>query len=89
MDGQAGSIPAEAGIGLRFPHHAQVLQQHPAVPWFEVHAENYFGGGAVRRTLEAVRRDYPLSLHGVVVLSCQPTPPSARVTLVHCPFAEI
>jgi uncharacterized protein len=65
MDGQAGSIPAQAGIGLRFPHHGEVLQQHPAVPWFEVHAENYFGGGAVRRTLEAVRCDYPLSLHGV------------------------
>ena len=35
------------------------------MPWFEVHAENYFGGGPVRRTLDAVRRDYPLSLHGV------------------------
>jgi len=62
---QAGPIPAAAGIGLRFPHHEQVLHTHPEVPWFEVHAENYFGGGAARRTLEAVRRDYPLSLHGV------------------------
>jgi uncharacterized protein (UPF0276 family) len=53
------------GIGLRFPHHEHVLQTRPPVPWFEVHAENYFGGGPVRRTLEAVRRDYPLSLHGV------------------------
>jgi len=42
-----------------------VRQARPGVPWFEVHAENYFGGGPVRRTLEAVRRDYPLSLHGV------------------------
>jgi uncharacterized protein (UPF0276 family) len=35
------------------------------VAWFEVHAENYFGGGSVRRVLECVRRDYPLAVHGV------------------------
>lgn len=58
-------MPAEAGIGLRFPHHAHVLAARPAVAWFEVHAENYFGGGRARRTLEAVRADYPVSLHGV------------------------
>ena len=33
--------------------------------WFEVHTENFFGGGTVRRTLLEVRRDYPVSLHGV------------------------
>ena len=58
-------IPAAAGIGLRFAHHELVLQARPDVAWFEVHAENFFGGGAVRRVLENVRRDYPLSLHGV------------------------
>jgi uncharacterized protein (UPF0276 family) len=58
-------IPAAAGIGLRFPHHALVVQGRPEVAWFEVHAENFFGGGAVRRVLSSVRRDYPLSLHGV------------------------
>jgi uncharacterized protein len=61
----ASPIPAAAGIGLRFPHHEFVLSARPAVAWFEVHAENYFGGGDARRTLERVRRDYPLSLHGV------------------------
>jgi uncharacterized protein (UPF0276 family) len=61
----ASPIPAAAGIGLRFPHHDQVLQQQPAVAWFEVHAENYFGGGSARRVLERVRCDYPLSVHGV------------------------
>jgi uncharacterized protein (UPF0276 family) len=65
IEGQASPIPAAAGIGLRFAHHERVLREHPDVSWFEVHAENYFGGGSVRRTLEAVRRDYPLSLHGV------------------------
>jgi len=61
----ASPIPAAVGIGLRFPHQAAVRETRPAVPWFEVHAENYFGGGPARRTLEALRRDYPLSLHGV------------------------
>jgi len=61
----ASPIPVAAGIGLRFPHHDQVLRQQPQVAWFEVHAENYLGGGSVRCVLERVRRDYPLSLHGV------------------------
>lgn len=59
-------IPAAAGIGLRAPHIAQVLAERPAVPWFEVHSENYFAaGGAMHTTLERIRMDYPLSLHGV------------------------
>lgn len=34
--------------------------------WFEVHSENFFcAGGEMLTVLEAVRRDYPLSLHGV------------------------
>ena len=59
-------IPARAGIGLRAPHLHEVLQSQPAVPWFEVHSENYFApAGAAVAMLDAVRRDYPLSLHGV------------------------
>lgn len=60
-----GLIPARAGVGLRFPHHEAVIERRPAVAWFEVHTENYMGGGAPLRCLEAIRRDYPLSLHGV------------------------
>lgn len=60
-----GSIPARAGIGLRFPHHAPVLEEKPRITWLEVHAENYFGGGTPLRYLDAIRRDYPISLHGV------------------------
>ena len=60
-----GSIPARAGIGLRFPHHRVVLDSHPEVAWFEVHTENYMGGGTPMDYLEAVRKDYPLALHGV------------------------
>jgi uncharacterized protein (UPF0276 family) len=58
------SIPAEAGVGLRFQHHQEVLESHPAAAWFEVHAENYLGGGSAPAYLDAIRRDYPVSLHG-------------------------
>jgi uncharacterized protein len=58
-------VPAQAGIGLRFPHHEPVIATRPRVAFLEVHAENYFGGGVTRRCLERVRRDYPLSVHGV------------------------
>lgn len=58
-------VPARAGVGLRFRHHQAVLDEKPVVPWFEVHTENYMGGGASSQCLDAIRRDYPLSLHGV------------------------
>ena len=60
------SLPASAGIGLRAPHHREVLTAPPKVGWLEVHSENYFGpGGEPLRVLEAVRANYPVSLHGV------------------------
>jgi uncharacterized protein (UPF0276 family) len=58
-------LSARAGVGLRSPHIAEVMRTHPAVPWFEVHAENYMGGGPAVRALTQIRRDYPISLHGV------------------------
>ena len=61
----AGPIPAAAGIGLRFAHHQVVAETRPDVAWLEIHAENYMGGGTPLRYLDAVRRDYPVSLHGV------------------------
>src|SRR3989475_7370233 len=57
-------IPAEAGVGLRFRHDQVVLEARPAAAWFEVHTENYVGGGSAPAVLDAIRRDYPLSLHG-------------------------
>jgi uncharacterized protein (UPF0276 family) len=60
------ALPTEVGIGLRTPHIKRVLDETPAVAWFEVHSENYFvSGGPALATLEAVRQRYPLSLHGV------------------------
>ncbi|SIT45712.1 conserved hypothetical protein [Paraburkholderia ribeironis] len=58
-------IPARAGIGLRFRHHQEVVEQRPPAAWFEVHTENYMGGGSAPGYLDAIRRDYPVSLHGV------------------------
>ena len=55
-----------AGIGLRAPHYAEFTGARPAIGWIEVHSENYFGdGGRDRQVLEKLRRDYPVSLHGV------------------------
>ncbi|MBI3549630.1 MAG: DUF692 domain-containing protein [Elusimicrobia bacterium] len=61
---------AGVGLGLRPPHYEHVLNRRPAVPWFEAVSENYMGprGGSGGRPLEkllAVRRDYPVALHGV------------------------
>lgn len=54
------------GIGLRAPHYSEFLEKRPSVAWLEVHSENYFAeGGKSLRILEKVRRDYPISLHGV------------------------
>jgi uncharacterized protein len=60
-----GAGGVKTGIGLRGPHVREVLATRPQIPWLEVHAENYMGGGAALRDLDAVRRDYPLSIHGV------------------------
>lgn len=64
---QRSPIPARAGIGLRFPHQRLIAESRPDVPWFEVHTENYFGGGTRLRLLESIREDYPLSLHGTAL----------------------
>ena len=59
-------IPAQAGIGLRSAHHNEFLERRPALPWVEVHSENFFAdGGRQLQVLDAVRRDYGVSLHGV------------------------
>jgi len=62
---ERSAIPAKAGIGLRFPHHQAVVDTRPGIAWLEVHTENYMGGGTPARYLEAIRRDYPISCHGV------------------------
>lgn len=59
-------LPARAGIGLRPAHYRDILARRPDVGWLEVHSENYFcDGGQPLHYLERLRRDYPVSLHGV------------------------
>jgi uncharacterized protein len=58
-------LPARAGIGLRSPHVGEVLAARPALPWLEVHPENYLGGGPAVRALLTIRGHYPLSVHAV------------------------
>ncbi|HLW74975.1 MAG TPA: DUF692 domain-containing protein [Gammaproteobacteria bacterium] len=66
MSSTPDPIPAQAGIGFRAPHFPEFLATLPAVAWLEVHSENYFAsGGRAVAELEQIRRDYPLSLHGV------------------------
>ncbi len=75
------SIPAQAGIGLRSPHHEAILSQQPAVGWLEAHSENFFSlGGSHIDQLGRLRAHYPLSLHGVG-LSLGSTDPIDRIHL--------
>lgn len=54
------------GVGLRSQHYRDFLIAPVPVDWLEVHSENYFGdGGYDLHVLQQLRRDYPLSLHGV------------------------
>lgn len=54
-----------AGIGLRQGHHDAIAASRPSVGFLEIHAENYLSGGPARRAIEALRRDYAVSVHGV------------------------
>lgn len=54
------------GIGLRTPHHLQVLEEKPAISWLELHSENFFNPDSVRRhQLDLIAQDYALSFHGI------------------------
>lgn len=54
------------GVGLRRPHHAHVLDNHPAMDFFEIISENFMvEGGRPRHTLDRVAAHYPVVPHGV------------------------
>lgn len=54
------------GVGLRSQHYRDFSNGPIAIDWLEVHSENYFGdGGYDLHVLQQLRRDYPVSLHGV------------------------
>ena len=62
-------LPPCAGVGLKHQHYPDMLSAPTgsfSVGFVEAHAENYMGeGGAPHHYLEKIRRDFPLSIHGV------------------------
>jgi uncharacterized protein len=55
-----------AGLGFKPQHFSEALASPAVGLWFEVHAENYMVDGGPRLAmLEQLRRERPLSLHGV------------------------
>ncbi len=55
-----------AGTSFKHEHLPAILAEGPKRGFFEVHAENYMGaGGPPHHALATIRRDNPVSLHGV------------------------
>ena len=64
-----------AGTSFKHEHLPAILAEGKQRGFFEVHAENYMGaGGPPHRALEAIRRDHPVSLHGVCMSIGGPQP---------------
>jgi uncharacterized protein (UPF0276 family) len=54
------------GLGLRTDHYQYVVDERPAVDWFEALTENYMvPGGKPKYYLHRIRERYPVVLHGV------------------------
>ena len=54
------------GLGLRPTHYDAILNESPAVDWFEIISENYLvPGGKPLHYLDRIRARYPLAMHGV------------------------
>lgn len=62
----AGKPQLGFGLGLRTDHYQTIVDEHPAVDWFEIISENYMvAGGKPLHFLDKVRENYPLVMHGV------------------------
>lgn len=54
------------GVGFRIPHYARVLEERPAMDWFEIISENFIvEGGRPLENLDRLRAHYPVLPHGV------------------------
>lgn len=54
------------GLGLRKDHYLTILEQKPAIDWFEIITENYLvDGGKPLYYLDQIRANYPMVMHGV------------------------
>ena len=71
----AHPISGLAGTSFKHEHLAAILCEGRQDGFFEVHAENYMGAGGVpHHALERIRRDHPISLHGVCMSIGGPQP---------------
>lgn len=71
----AHAIAGLAGTSFKHEHLPAITTDGPQRGFFEVHAENYMGaGGPPHRILEQIRRDNPVSLHGVCMSIGGPQP---------------
>jgi hypothetical protein len=64
-----------AGTSFKHEHLPSILGDETQSGFFEVHAENYMGaGGPPHDALTRIRRDHPVSLHGVCMSIGGPQP---------------
>ncbi|WP_462386373.1 MNIO family bufferin maturase [Acidovorax sp. Q11] len=56
------------GLGLRTQHYADFLAHKQPLDWLEIITDNYLiDGGKPLAVLDAIRRDYPVAMHGVAM----------------------
>ncbi len=54
------------GLGLRTDHYQDIIDQQPAIDWFEILTENYLvPGGKPIYYLDKICENYPIVMHGV------------------------
>jgi uncharacterized protein (UPF0276 family) len=64
--GLSSALPARAGVSFKDAYFTAIEESAPAVGFFEIRAENFMSaGGPPHARLTRLRRDYPLSIHGV------------------------
>jgi uncharacterized protein (UPF0276 family) len=67
--------PLGFGLGLRVDHYETILNELPAVDWFEALTENYLvPGGKPLYHLMRIREHYPMVMHGVSLSIGSATP---------------
>ena len=54
------------GVGLRSVHFGHILEENPAVDWFEILSEHFMDtGGRPMYVLDQIAERYPIVMHGV------------------------
>lgn len=66
VDNRWGFPDLGLGVGLRSVHYQHILDEAPAVDWFEIISENYIDTeGRQAWVLDQVASRYPIAMHGV------------------------